>query len=309
MHPVKAENPMQPESVSVIIPAYNRAATVQRAIHSVLAQQHENLEVLVVDDGSSDETVAVVEACCRADSRVRLLRHPHSRGAQAARNTGMAAARGSTLAWLDSDDYWLPESLALRLACAQQQGVQVVHSECLVLQPGETTPRLFGVPPMQGSIYREVLRRPGPMFQGLLVSRAALERIGQLDALIASHQEWDTAIRLARHHHFGFVAAPTFVYDCSTAHTISKDARRTARGYAQVVARHQHAMVRHLGPAPLARHYQIIGGLYHQAGENRAAWGFWLLALLLWPFRPVAVLRRLQRLSSAGQHPRHRTTG
>ncbi len=96
-------------TVSVVIPVYNRAKTVLRAIASVLAQSHPVLEVVVVDDGSDDGTAAVVEAL--ADPRVRVIRHPANRGAASARNTGIKAARGDLIALLDSDDQWMPRKL------------------------------------------------------------------------------------------------------------------------------------------------------------------------------------------------------
>lgn len=95
--------------VSVIIPAYNREATIGRAIRSVLSQSFNDLELIVVDDCSTDGTRAVVQGV--DDRRIRYMRHERNLGAAAARNTGIRSAQGQILAFLDSDDEWLPQKL------------------------------------------------------------------------------------------------------------------------------------------------------------------------------------------------------
>ena len=100
--------------VSVVIPAYNRAATIGAAIESVLRQTWEDFELVVVDDGSTDGTL---EAARRiADPRLRVIAAPHNMGAAGARNLGVAEARGTWIAFQDSDDEWLPEKLAKQMA-------------------------------------------------------------------------------------------------------------------------------------------------------------------------------------------------
>jgi len=97
--------------VSVIMPAYNVEPFVGDALNSALAQTTRNLEVVVVDDGSTDGTGRVVAEIARQDPRVRLV-HQQNRGLAGARNTALAAARGDVFALLDSDDLWEPEFLA-----------------------------------------------------------------------------------------------------------------------------------------------------------------------------------------------------
>lgn len=95
--------------VSVILPTYNRAYLLPRAIQSVLDQQYENLELIIVDDGSTDETAAVVVS--NADPRIRYVRFEQNRGIGAARHKGVRSARGELIAFIDSDDIWLPGKL------------------------------------------------------------------------------------------------------------------------------------------------------------------------------------------------------
>jgi glycosyltransferase involved in cell wall biosynthesis len=281
--------------VSVVIPAYNRSAVIARALQSVLAQTWRDLQVIVVDDGSKDDTGSRVADFAREDSRIRLYTHERNRGAQAARNTGIRAAQGEWIAFLDSDDAWFPDSLEVRLHEAARKGVRVVHSECHVLDAGADEPRLFGVPPMQGWVYRELLRKPGPMFQSLLVGKEALARIGYLDESLIAYQEWDTAIRLARHEAFAYVPAPTCTYDCRSADTISRQSRRAAVAYERVFTKHRWAILRHLGPKALATHFRMAAGLYEIAGDDEEARRCIWTARCLWPFAMLTALRRLQR--------------
>jgi glycosyltransferase involved in cell wall biosynthesis len=103
---------VKPELVSTIIPTYNRAVECKRAVESVLSQTHENVEVIVVDDGSEDNTREIV---CYLDARVKYVWQPNA-GVSAARNTGLKEAKGDYVAFLDSDDIWLPWKLEAQLS-------------------------------------------------------------------------------------------------------------------------------------------------------------------------------------------------
>ena len=267
---------------SIIIPAYNRQRSLKGAIKSALQQSIRDIEVIVVDDGSSDRTAIVAEQCARADQRVRVLRHKSNRGAQAARNTGAQAARGRWLTFLDSDDTLLRKSLELRLEVATTEDVDVVHSDGYVLRKGSPR-RLFNVPKLRGSIYGELLANPGPMFQGMLISAPSFQAIGGLDERVIAYQEWDTAIRLAKICSFGFVAKPTFNYDCTGDDTISKNLLSAARGYEYVVRKHFTEIVRRLGPKGISLHYRAIANHYSKAGDFTTARKFKLKSLIWWP--------------------------
>ena len=105
--------------VSVVVPSYNRAALLQRTLRAILAQQITDLEVVVVDDGSTDETARTLAA---ADPRVAVIRHQQPAGVSAARNRGIAAARGEWIAFCDDDDLWSPHKLIRQLEAAEGVG-------------------------------------------------------------------------------------------------------------------------------------------------------------------------------------------
>jgi glycosyltransferase involved in cell wall biosynthesis len=102
--------------VSVVLPTHDRASLLEAAAAAVLTQTFDDLELLVVDDGSSDRTPEVVAALAATDGRVRSIRLPDAGGAPAARNAGLAAARGELVAYCDDDDVWLPAKLAAQVA-------------------------------------------------------------------------------------------------------------------------------------------------------------------------------------------------
>ena len=106
--------------VSVIIPAFNAADTIVRAIDSVRSQNTPSLEIIVIDDGSVDDTVNVVRSCIRAGENIQLIKMPKNSGVSAARNAGIKVARGKFLAFLDADDIWLPEKLRKQIEVMEQ---------------------------------------------------------------------------------------------------------------------------------------------------------------------------------------------
>ena len=247
--------------ISVVIPAYNRADRIGRALDSVREQTYENWEVIVVDDASTDDTAEVVQRHAEVDPRIRLIRHETNRRAQAARNTAIRASKGEWIAFLDSDDWLLPESLALRLEAALRENVSVVHSEYYIITDNAPM-QPKGVRPLCGYVYPQLLQCQGPGFPALLVKKTALERIGMLDETIRRFQEWETSIRLARYFNFAFVSEPTFVYDCRGDDTMTK-ARWTAGGpYEQIVRKHARDILRHVGVAGIATHLFVAGRCY-----------------------------------------------
>jgi glycosyltransferase involved in cell wall biosynthesis len=279
--------------VSVVVPAFNRASVIANAIQSVLGQRFRELEIIVVDDGSRDATAETVLRLARTDPRIRLIRHKANRGAQAARNSGIQAARGEWIAFLDSDDAWLSNSLELRMSAARSQNVQVVHSPGFVLRFEGGERDTFEVPALRGNVYRQLLRGAGPLFQALLVSAKALQAVGGLDEAIVAYQEWETAIRLAKRFEFGFVPEPTFVYDCRGTDTISKNLHRSAEGYEQILRKHFHDIALHAGPRTVSRHYAQLSSEYRMAGDESASRRCKYISYLWWP-SPRVPLRKLR---------------
>ena len=185
--------------VSVVLPVHNRADVVGEALASVLAQSYENLEVIVVDDGSTDGSLAEVQRV--ADARVRVVNNDGPRGAGSARNAGIRVAGARYLAFQDSDDWWHPDKLAAQMRVLldpANDGVSIVSAHSRIMQPGvrlrggpvPTSFRLFGRDDvLDGRVTTEVSTQ-------LLVidrQRAAVEPV--FDTEFPSLEEWDMAYR------------------------------------------------------------------------------------------------------------------
>lgn len=122
--------------VSVLVPAYNSAATLPRAVHSALGQDLRDLEVLIIDDGSRDDTNDVGCEMAAADPRVRLITQPRNRGKPYAMNTGITAAKGRWIAVLDADDWYAPDRLSTLIELAEHRQVELVADNQFLFDDG-----------------------------------------------------------------------------------------------------------------------------------------------------------------------------
>jgi glycosyltransferase involved in cell wall biosynthesis len=255
--------------ISVIIPFYNREKSLRSAIQSVLDQDFHDFEIWAVDDGSTDSSCEIVESI--QDARVKLIRLEKNQGAQAARNAGIKAATSPWIAFLDSDDVYLPNSLSSRLKLAQKSNVQVVHSDCLIMKSGWKHPKIFGTIPLSGKVYFKLLRKPGPTFPGLFATKKAFEKIGYLDQRIIAYQEWDTSIRLAKDYEFSFLSQPTFVYQISSMNSISKNYDRNAKAYLHIVNKFKNEIIENCGNRALADHYCSASIIFYRGANIKDA--------------------------------------
>lgn len=193
-------------TVSVVLPTRNRARLLDRAISSVLRQSVGDLELIVVDDGSTDDTASVLAACQARDSRVRAIRpDPAGRGASAARNAGIAAARGEFVAFLDDDAEWAPRKLERQLEAIREGGAGVVYCRfARVAADGRARPIGSGAA-ARGDPWRALLARAFIDTSTLLVRSTALRAVGGFDEDLPRLQDWDLALRLARVCRFAYV--------------------------------------------------------------------------------------------------------
>ncbi len=187
----------QPVQVSVIIPTYNGAQFIAAAVESVLAQTGATFEIIAVDDGSEDETVALLEQYAAQTNQIRLITQPN-RGVALARNRGLELAQGEFVAFLDQDDLLLPNKLALQLACfAQHPQVGIVHSGWrLVDAAGQ---RLSDVEPWQDVPVLDAagwIRRMPVLFSAMLFRRDWLNRVGGLRSQFKQACDVDLVQRL-----------------------------------------------------------------------------------------------------------------
>lgn len=246
-------------SISVIIPVRNRAGTIERCLNSVLAQTFSPVEVIVVDDGSTDNTVSVIRNL--ANSLVRLISLPISSGAQAARNAGIIAAAGDWIAFQDSDDEWLPNKLERQVEKLRHVGSSaqaVIHVDGWRVDKRGGGKSHMDISRVVGTdTFPLLLKSRSPMYQGLLVSKFALFDIGLLDEKVPAHQEWDTSLRLAEKCCFYHVAEPLFNYYCGSNDAISANLSQDLSGHLYIIEKYSKKIINDCGSDVHDRHIRI----------------------------------------------------
>lgn len=230
--------------ISVVIPARNRARTLAACLDSVARQIYPAAEIIVVDDGSTDETTRIVRGF--PSQLIRYTQFKTSLGAQAARNRGIELAKFEWIAFQDSDDIWFPEKLAVQVEALSRlnfdKGV-VIHGDGIRQDEQSGVEEYIQIPLTTGDCYHRLLLRAGPMFPTILVHRWALLEAGGLDNACPSYQEWDTAIRLSRICRFVHVQKPLFIWRWHEGEAISKDFLRDLRGFDYVIGKYREEII------------------------------------------------------------------
>jgi glycosyltransferase involved in cell wall biosynthesis len=195
---------MSQPKVSVVLPTFNSRGHITRTLKSVAAQEFRDFELIVVDDGSTDGTPDVISA--DAIPALTLICHEENRGPAAARNSGLAVAKGEWIAFLDSDDTWHPDKLAHQVAYAQNAASQIwasctgyrlhrgeqVSNICLDMGPGEFRNQiLWGCSISPGST--------------LMVRREVFEKVGTFDESLRRLEDWDWLLRFSQHYDLSFL--------------------------------------------------------------------------------------------------------
>jgi glycosyltransferase involved in cell wall biosynthesis len=225
--------------VSVIIPTHNRVRLLDRAVRSVLAQTFRDLELIIIDDASSDATQAYVREL--RDPRVRSISHERNRGVSAARNTGIANARGRYIAFQDSDDEWLVEKLEHQLAIMEKQGAGCGMVGCELL-------RYIGGPLItvrwaEEPADRERISACGHVaaisafIQTTLFRRECLEDIGTFDESLWVCEDWELTLRAVGKWSFGNVPEP-LVISYETLGSLSSFPDRRSFALRRILDRH-----------------------------------------------------------------------
>jgi glycosyltransferase involved in cell wall biosynthesis len=197
--------------VSVVIPSYNSACFVCEAVESVLGQTYRDLDIIVVDDGSNDETAEVLD---RFRGRIRYVFQPNQ-GLSAARNRGIREASGELIAFLDADDVWLPEKLEKQLAClAANPRAALVHSDVIFWdqEPGDKHRKENGRSEFDGPCYERFLVNSRVLPSATVIRRECLAKVGLFDESLRRVEDYDLWFRLARHYELAYVDEALLLY-------------------------------------------------------------------------------------------------
>jgi len=182
-------------SVSIIIPTFNRAEKITRAISSVIEQTFADFEIIVVDDGSRDNTEQTV---AQFDERLIYVAHPSNLGVSAARNTGIKKSGAPLLAFLDSDDHWLPEKLAVQVEFFNNhpQAVACQTEETWIRKEKRVNPKKKHLKP-SGDIFEASLKLCLVSPSAVMLKRSLVEEVGLFDEDLPACEDYDLWLRIA----------------------------------------------------------------------------------------------------------------
>ena len=191
--------------VSVIIPTYNRAKYISEAINSVLNQSFKDFEIIVVDDGSTDNTRAILEPYL---CKIKYCYQKNS-GPAKARNEGIKIAKGEYIGFLDSDDLWLPEKLKFQMDFFTQfPNIEILHCNLEFLKEGEILGFNFNKIGLikGGYIFNDLLLLKGDIFMPcVIIKRAILDEIGLFNESLHTAEDTNMFLRIAKKYYFGFI--------------------------------------------------------------------------------------------------------
>ena len=275
--------------VTVIIPTYNRAYCIKRSIRSVLAQTYSNLELIIVDDASTDNTEQVVGEI--GDPRLKYICCPTNGGAAAARNLGLTIAKGEYIAFQDSDDEWLLEKLEKQVAIMDRlddaygatfggkilygrnaDGVRGKYLSCYVPDGRRIN---------EDNIRSTIVQNNAISPQTLMLRKSVIDEIGGFDERLPCNNDWEFNLRLSQHTQIDYCGEPlvtAFISDDS----ISQNTKYQIISLMIITKKHKHIFVHN--KARLSRLYFRIGRKLQQYGRAKSAIPFIARAIKLHPW-------------------------
>ena len=266
---------MAEKLISIVIPAFNAERYIGQALESVGSQTYLNWEILVTNDGSTDDTARIVaEFAHRTSQPVRILEHEQNSGLSAARNTAMRAARGECIAFLDADDFWLPDHLESVCALLTSGKADLAYSECFVFR--NTASGEIELLPITTI---EVTDPPADLFRrgyinpsGAAITRGLMEKVGEFDRNLRGTQDLDYWIRAAA---LGFQIASTgrqLYYYRKPPGSLSAESGRMAEGTARVYEKNQNCgILPEREIVNIARRCYFAAGRIYWRGDASAA--------------------------------------
>ncbi|MBD2022190.1 glycosyltransferase [Leptolyngbya sp. FACHB-36] len=245
--------------ISVIIPVFNGAKTIRDTIASVLAQSFSEFELLIINDGSTDDTLAVVSSF--DDPRIQVFSYPNA-GSNPSRNRGIDHARGEYISFIDADDLWTPDKLAAQRQALQAQpqaAVAYSWTDCIDEQ-GQYL-RQGAHATIAGNVLANFLLTDCiGSGSNVLVRKSALVEVGKFDESLANAQDWDMWLRLAARYPFACVPKVQVLYRVS-AGSLSSNVQRMATASFRVIERsfaQAPATLQHLKPHSLGNRYKFL---------------------------------------------------
>ena len=289
--------------VSVIIPTYNRSDLLPRAINSVLNQTYQDFELIIVDDGSTDNTEEVIKEFQEQDKRIKYIKHDKNKGGSAARNTGIKAARAEYIAFQDSDDEWLPEKLEKQMKVFESAPpeVGVVYTDMWRISKGEKkywySPKIM---PEDGIVYKQALDRVmGIGIPTAIIKRECLNAVGMFDENFPRFIDLELFVRLSKYYYFHHINEP-LVNSHDTGKGISNNNQALVKAYQLIFEKYSYDVVKN--KKSLAKHMYSLGNLLCQNGDLGQGRDCLIRAIRLYPFNLKYIVATLASLLGKGAY-------
>lgn len=271
--------------VSVVIPNYNCSAFLPAALDSVFAQTHPDVEILVVDDGSTDDSLRVLE---RYGDRLRVLRQSNQ-GVSAARNHGIRESRGEVIAFLDADDLWDREKLAKQVPLFDNPNVGLVY--CAVEYIDEAGTSLgTNRTGRRGRVLRSIALLEGTIVLAggstAVVRRACFDRAGGFDLEMSTAADWDMWRRIACHYEIDAVREPLMKYrlrQSSMHRNVAVFEHDMLHGFASMFADPEAREVHGLRRRAYATLFLMLSGSHLHAGNWLSSLRYAARSIVTWP--------------------------
>ena len=278
-----------PPEVSVVVTCYNYAHYLEGCMQSILAQTYQNFEIILIDDGSTDETPDIAGKF-QTVPNFFYVRQQNS-GQAGSKNRGIELARGTYVAFLDADDVWHQEKLEKQIALFDQPGVGVVYTRARLMDP-EGNSREVGpvgpyLQPRAGHVAEWLLFDNFVWFSSSVVRKQCLQELGGFDESLPMGIDWDLWLRLSMHWDFAYVNEPLLLYRVGHPGQMSRNSE-TRRACADLILnRFLHDKTSLLNPTAVrkARAYALCNrGFFNLKSARWRSLRFFLLSLILNPF-------------------------
>lgn len=262
--------------ISVVIGTYNRPQMLRRAVDSVLKQTFQDFEVIVVDDGMEERAGGIVAEY--HDDRIRYIQHEENKGCSASKNTGARNARGGVIAFLDDDDWWVPEKLEVQYNALQNTSSDVGFSFTAVLNVHENFEERTHVPEGIADYHeRALLVFNGFMAGTLMVKRGVFYDVGYLDESYPSHTDIEWIIRVTKKYKGLGIDEPLLCMDFSEHEHMGSDPLRRAHGREMLLSKYKKEFKEM--PEVMAKHLFKLATFYREGGDYKNARNAFLRSL------------------------------
>lgn len=274
---------MEPK-VSVIIPTYNREQKIQYAIRSVLRQAYQNFEIIIVDDGSTDNTEQLIEDLQKKDSRVKYLKQENSGGTSKPRNLGISKSRGKYLAFLDSDDEWMETKLEKQLELfrnSDDPNLGFVACNAIIINKREES-KIYSLPKYKNYFKEFLTRTIITSCSSVVIKKSVINKVGGFDENLKTGVDWEMWIRISKSFNFNFVDEPLIKYyvhknNISSPSNIAKrekDLRYIFEKYKPYYKKH---------PLIYSKKLRYDGTRYTLENQTKKAKKYFLKSILIFP--------------------------